>query len=185
MIYGVYSSHRIAYRIQWYWFVDLSYYHNYFCLCLLSILRMTSNINIRHTLRHGQHGSLRRSYFKSLQEFTESTNKFIRIVFLNLKQTSSKAISIARGKVSREITEGDIWGRQIFQALVDILQGALFRILRSTDRNLARHSDNWQSMAVPRRIQCSGGCELGSQIAMMKLVEWPVVDRTPFLSVVL
>jgi len=40
-------------------------------------------------------------------------------------------------------------------------------------------------MAVPRRIQCSSGRDVGSQIAMTKLVEWPVVDSTPFRSLVL
>lgn len=59
------------------------------------------------------------------------------------------------------------------------------RTLPSIGKSIPCYSDNWHSMAVPRRIQCSGGCNDGSQIAMTKLVEWPVVDSTPFRSVVL
>jgi len=44
---------------------------------------------------------------------------------------------------------------------------------------------SWQSSATPRAIQCDCGRSLGISIAMTKLVEWPVVERTPRLSLVL
>lgn len=59
------------------------------------------------------------------------------------------------------------------------------RIFPSIERSIPCYSDSWHSIAVPRRIQCSGGCNVGSQIAMTKLVEWPVVDSTPLRSLVL
>ena len=44
---------------------------------------------------------------------------------------------------------------------------------------------NWHNNATPRTIQCSSGLSLGINMAMTKLVEWPVVDNTPRLSLVL
>lgn len=44
---------------------------------------------------------------------------------------------------------------------------------------------SWHSKATPRLIQCSCGLSEGRVIAITKLVEWPVVDRTPLLSLVL
>lgn len=40
-------------------------------------------------------------------------------------------------------------------------------------------------MATPRMIQCSGGRFIGNNMAITKLVEWPVVDSIPRLSEVL
>lgn len=69
-----------------------------------------------------------------------------------------------------------------------MFQGELIEVSRTFSfikRSSPCYSDSWHSIAVPRRIQCSGGCDVGSQIAMTKLVEWPVVDSTPFRSLVL
>lgn len=37
-------------------------------------------------------------------------------------------------------------------------------------------------MATPPRIQCHSGLLLGMWMDIKKLVEWPVVARTPLLS---
>lgn len=46
-------------------------------------------------------------------------------------------------------------------------------------------SSSWHNMATPRLIQCSGGSLVGNVTEITKLVEWPVVERVPFLSLVL
>ncbi len=46
-------------------------------------------------------------------------------------------------------------------------------------------SSSWQSMATPRRTQCSGSIRVFTPIYMTKLVEWPVVESTPRLVDVL
>lgn len=46
-------------------------------------------------------------------------------------------------------------------------------------------SSNWQNIAVPLKTQCLGDNNEGTSKLIMKLVEWPVVDRVPALSVVL
>ena len=45
-------------------------------------------------------------------------------------------------------------------------------------------SDSEHSMQTPRSVQCSGGRSEGRRIIMRKLVEWPVVARTPRRSLV-
>lgn len=46
-------------------------------------------------------------------------------------------------------------------------------------------SSNWQSIATPRRTQCSGSILVLTPIYITKLVEWPVVDNSPLLVDVL
>lgn len=46
-------------------------------------------------------------------------------------------------------------------------------------------SSSWQSMATPRRTQCSGSIFVFTPIYITKLVEWPVVESTPRLVEVL
>lgn len=46
-------------------------------------------------------------------------------------------------------------------------------------------SSSWQNKAVPLSAQCLGSFLEGTSTMMMKLVEWPVVDKVPALSVVL
>lgn len=46
-------------------------------------------------------------------------------------------------------------------------------------------SSSWQSRATPRLTQCWGGLLVGSVMEMTKLVECPVVERVPLLSLVL
>lgn len=46
-------------------------------------------------------------------------------------------------------------------------------------------SSSWQSMAAPRLTQCWGRLLVGNIMEITKLVEWPVVERVPLLSLVL
>lgn len=44
---------------------------------------------------------------------------------------------------------------------------------------LGAHSSCWHSMAVPLKTQCTGGKEVGRDMAVMKLLERPVENRLP------
>lgn len=63
-----------------------------------------------------------------------------------------------------------------------------FFLFYQTYAIISRHQhqcDNWQIIATPRIIQCSGGLLVGNSTAITKFVECPVVDRVPRLSLVL
>lgn len=63
----------------------------------------------------------------------------------------------------------------------------IISIVSKINRNIKflLQSSNWHKQAVPRLIQCEGCVNEFISINMTKLVEWPVVDRTPFLALVL
>ena len=46
-------------------------------------------------------------------------------------------------------------------------------------------SSNWQSNAVPLKVQKSGAIFVGKSTARIKFVLWPVVESTPALFEVL
>ena len=65
-----------------------------------------------------------------------------------------------------------------------IMQHDNIKLLCSQKRE-AYQSSSWQSKATPLWIQCSSGLSVGIFIATTKLVECPVVERTPRRSLVL